>query len=471
MWAAIAVAFPLLGWLAAQAPLTRESAIVLAVSAPLIGYYGIAGIDLSLRVGTRSPFRTLSWDCLDVVAVPLALVVPAGQAAVCVALVEVATLPIDPVHPATRNRLYSAAVNGLAIYAAGEFGRQVITAVDGDLGVCVAVAVGVLAFELLTFVAHMAFMSRGDPHISLILRPAVVAVPLVIAFAIGITLAYVHGAYATSTILACVPVLLIEVMRRFGRTSVDLSERNRERDEILRAVVEAAELQRSALAADVHDGPLQSVLACQALLADIAEGSVAPDSDAFARAREWLAMSAEELRSLVRGLVPELLRELGLEGAIERDAQMLARPPLQTIGLDSQVNGPVPPTVEIILYRVAHEALMNAVKHSRASHIAVQLRCGRDGAAISVVDDGRGGATAHDDAKPSEGHVGLAMVRDRIQLAGGTFEVSDGADGGTRVAVTLPPMSEHPEPQDSRAARLARWWAATVSADEVTVDR
>lgn len=472
MWIVIGTTLPILAWRAAQTSLSSESAILLCISGPLLAYMTVKGMDLDLAVGTRSPLRGITWDCVDVIAVPLALVVPTVLAATWLAVVTVATMPLDRMSPLFRNRLYTASVNGLALSTAGAAGRAAIHAVPGDVGVCVGVAVAILLFESVTFGGHMAVLARGDPHLGLIIRPAIVALPVVVAIAIGITLGYMDQAYTTTAILASVPVLLIEVMQRFGRTSMDLRVRNRERDDILRAVIEAAELQRSSLAADVHDGPLQSVLACQSLLVDLTDSSVAQRNDTLRRARAWLDSSALELRSLVRALVPEALTQLGLEGAVERDARMLERPPVQTISVECQLDGRLPAPGEGILYRAAHEALMNAVKHSGARHIAVTIRYEDGDASLAVTDNGKGGATVAENPDASDGHVGLAMVRDRILLGGGTFDLDKTPGGGTTVSVTLPLTSRHPEQvPDSQAARLARWWAAPVRAEDVPIDR
>lgn len=468
MWAFTGTGLPLLAWLAIQAPLSAESAVLLAAASPLLAYLIVRSVEVPVRADTGSPFQMIGWDCVDVVAVPLAILTPPALAAACVSAVSLATVPLGPSPPDLRNRAYSATVQGFALYCAGEAALRVVDGVGGAFGVCIAVAVGVLVYEALTFVGHVAFLPRGDRQIRFMFGPVIAGVPLVIAVAIGITLSYEHGAYVAAAVLALIPVVLIEVLRHFGRTSIDLEERNRERGDILRAVIEAAELQRTSLAAEVHDGPLQSVLACQAMLTDIAEGSV--DSDALARARGWLQISGEELRALVRGLVPEALAELGLEGAIARDARMLERFPLQKITVESCVESRLSPTAEAVLYRVAHEALMNAVKHSEASRIIVSVSC-RDGeATLSVEDDGRGGAAISDDAA-TDGHVGLAMVRDRILLAGGQFHLGNGADGGTKLSVLLPTAPQGEPKSDSRAARLARWWAAPVDAQEITADR
>jgi two-component system NarL family sensor kinase len=136
---------------------------------------------------------------------------------------------------------------------------------------------------------------------------------------------------------------------------------------------------------------------------------------------------------------------------------MLERPPLQTISVHCKIESRLPPTAEGVLYRIAHEALMNAVKHSEASRVTLTLQCRRGEGSLSVEDDGRGGAIVADGDDGSDGHLGLAMARDRILLAGGTFELCDRVDGGTSLSVVLPITPQRQPDPDSRAARQARW--------------
>lgn len=459
MAALTAVSLILVGWLLSRSSFSGRATVVLALTAPLLVYLvAIGGIDLSVGRAFATPLRYITWDCLDVVAVPLALVVPFPQAAaVCTVTTAAAPRP-GGFRPPMLNRFYGAAVDGLALTAAGATGRVFTRALPGAVGTCLAVALSVLIFELVTFAAQIVILPRRAPHIRVIARPAALAIPAVITLAAGLTLAYERGAYISAAILALIPVFIVGLMHRFGRTTLALEERQKEKDEILRVVVETAEQQRGSVAADIHDGPLQSILACQALLSDAADSA---DAGGFSRAQDWLSSAAAELRTLVRGLAPEVLTQLGLEQAICQAARMLSRPPHQTISVSCELEDRLDPGTELILYRVAHEALMNAVKHSGARHVVVQISMDDDEVQLAVADDGRGGAVgAHNESL--DGHVGLAMMQERIRLAGGSFALENASDGGTRVTARLPAHPDDDDAPPSRAARMAKWWGASI---------
>ena len=98
-------------------------------------------------------------------------------------------------------------------------------------------------------------------------------------------------------------------------------------------------------------------------------------------------------------------------------------------------SGPVdelPAAVEVAAFRIAQEAMTNAVRHACAEHVTVQLHGGRDAVAIEVLDDGRG---CPDDAPPG---LGLQSMRDRAAELGGTCQVTAAPGGGTRVSAVLP---------------------------------
>jgi signal transduction histidine kinase len=458
----------LLAWLAAQRSVSSRGVLLLAASTPLVAYLTLRSIVLSLPASDRSPLRKISWDGTDVIAVPLALLVASPHAAALVAVVSVVAYQIEPISTPFRTALHSAAAAGLATLAAGATAHSLAELLPGPVGTSIAVTAGVVTFEFVTLVGAASFAPLGESDIRSIVRAAAVATPVVVVLAGGLTLAYEKGAFASAAIIALVPVLLIEVMRRFGRTSVALTERDKEREDLLRLVVEASERQRASLAADVHDGPLQSVLACRSLLSDLGDASLPADGDTLSRAHDWLALAAGDLRALVRGLVPEVLTQLGLEGAIRHEALMLSRGPTQTVSVNCALRARPDPATELVLYRVAHEALMNASKHSGAAQVHVHIDQEGDDVTLSVKDDGRGGALRRGD---SDEHVGLAMAQERVNVAGGTFAVHEPRDGGTEVVVRLRLRSEPAGLATSRAARLASWWAQPLGVAPSPIDQ
>jgi signal transduction histidine kinase len=95
----------------------------------------------------------------------------------------------------------------------------------------------------------------------------------------------------------------------------------------------------------------------------------------------------------------------------------------------------VPPGVDLAAFRIVQEALANASKHAGGARAAVSVRYGEGAIEIEVRDDGRGGRAAPSHA--GSGH-GIAGMRERAALYGGSFQAGRGAAGGFEVRARLP---------------------------------
>jgi two-component system NarL family sensor kinase len=102
------------------------------------------------------------------------------------------------------------------------------------------------------------------------------------------------------------------------------------------------------------------------------------------------------------------------------------------------------PANQQVLFALGRELLGNAAKHARASAIALSLDRDRGGIALEVRDNGRGIPKGRMQQALLDGHVGLAAVRERVEVLGGTLEITTADGAGTRVRAWLP------EPVDSR---------------------
>jgi hypothetical protein len=91
-------------------------------------------------------------------------------------------------------------------------------------------------------------------------------------------------------------------------------------------------------------------------------------------------------------------------------------------------------------YRVAQEALNNAVQHSAAENITVRVSCTSGGLVLSVIDDGVGfDLPPRPDVLTQAGHFGLMGMQERVTLLGGSFHIDTAPGEGTRITVRLPP--------------------------------
>jgi two-component system, NarL family, sensor kinase len=100
------------------------------------------------------------------------------------------------------------------------------------------------------------------------------------------------------------------------------------------------------------------------------------------------------------------------------------------------VNGsrPLPPRVEVALYRVCQEALTNIASHARASRVTVRLVATPEAVRLLIQDDGRG----FDSSSVADDRHGIVGMRERVEMLGGTLEIESDTGEGTRVEVSVP---------------------------------
>ena len=212
----------------------------------------------------------------------------------------------------------------------------------------------------------------------------------------------------------------------------ELSERAEELRASRRQLVDVQDDRRRALERDIHDGAQQHLVALAVNLR-LAHTLVPRSPD---RARELLAAqeqatadAVETLVHLSRGIYPPLLVEHGVTAAL-RAAASTSPVPVTVVAHDVGRYGP---GVEAAAYFSCLEALQNAVKHSGAASIAVEVRGHSDSLALTVSDRGSGF-----DLRSAPNGTGLANLRARVESAGGTLRTESTPGRGTRVDVVLP---------------------------------
>jgi signal transduction histidine kinase len=210
----------------------------------------------------------------------------------------------------------------------------------------------------------------------------------------------------------------------------ELAERVRVLTETRRDAVDtsAAELRR--IERDLHDGAQARLVAMGMDLGTIEmliERDPARAKKLLAQARRNSAEALEELRDLVRGIHPPVLAERGLGDAVRALALRLPLPAEVTVELPGRADAPV----ESAAYFAVSEVLTNAVKHSGADRIWIDMHHADGTLRITVTDNGRGGAAI------GEG-TGLAGVERRLGTFDGVLAVSSPAGGPTLVTMEIP---------------------------------
>jgi len=213
-------------------------------------------------------------------------------------------------------------------------------------------------------------------------------------------------------------------------TAIANAESRAELDASRARIVATADATRQRIERDLHDG-VQQQLVSLALELRATHASVPPELGELraelSRAVERQKSVLEGLREIARGIHPAILVEGGLGPALKT----LARRSIVPVELESRVETRLPERVEVAAYYVVSEALANAAKYARASVVHVDVELHDDMLAVSVRDDGEGGAD------PARGS-GLLGLKDRAEAIGGTLSLQSPPGAGTSLYVELP---------------------------------
>src|SRR5690242_12404458 len=195
-------------------------------------------------------------------------------------------------------------------------------------------------------------------------------------------------------------------------------------------IIAAADETRRRPERDLHDG-IQQRLVWLGLKAQMIQTMTPRPADNIQRELSLLAdglfTALDELREIAHGIHPAVLSEAGLGPALKALARRSAVP----VELDLDLGSPPGQQAEVAAYYIASEALANAAKHARASVIKLRVRADDSALALSVRDDGAGGAD------PSRGS-GITGLKDRVEALGGTISVFSPPGRGTTLHVRLP---------------------------------
>ena len=228
----------------------------------------------------------------------------------------------------------------------------------------------------------------------------------------------------------------LAIARWFARR---LRRADQQRVALLAKARDASSRERRRIAADLHDGVVQDLTAASLAVGGAAraldeEEVSATTISALDEAADTMRESVGTLRTLLMDFYPADLEARGLADSLG-DLAALARTrgALAEIDVPSQL--PAPLDTQALLYRVAQEAVRNAVTHSRADRVSV--RAGRENGHdwLEVQDDGEGFDPV---MPPPDGHIGLRSLRDLVSDAGGRFVVRSSPGEGCVVRAEIP---------------------------------
>ncbi|NHN33857.1 sensor histidine kinase [Paenibacillus agricola] len=216
-------------------------------------------------------------------------------------------------------------------------------------------------------------------------------------------------------------------------------------------IILAQEEERKRIAREIHDG-LAQTLANVVLRTEIAERML--NKDAIGSAKEELSdlkvqvrSGIEEVRKIIFNLRPMALDDLGLVPALRKFIQdyedkTKIRTKMDLVGKETRL----PSGMEVAIFRVVQETFSNVLKHSHASHVALEVTYQQQMVKIMVKDNGIGFVVEQINKKIDKGsHYGLMGMRERMELLEGRMEIESGKGAGTKVSMTIPIKLESKE--------------------------
>jgi two-component system, NarL family, sensor histidine kinase UhpB len=206
------------------------------------------------------------------------------------------------------------------------------------------------------------------------------------------------------------------------------------RHEAARTALAAQEGERLRVARELHDEIGQTLTAVTIQAERAADGDPALASQALRGLADAVRESLEEVRRIARELRPEALDDLGLVNALIALCTRVGNQDGPSVRRELQGElPPLPPDVELVVYRIAQEGLTNAWRHSGAGSVTVSLKADAGTVTLRVADDGKG--------MPSQlpyGTAGIAGMRERALLVGGRLSIRSRPEQGTELLLTIP---------------------------------
>jgi signal transduction histidine kinase len=209
-----------------------------------------------------------------------------------------------------------------------------------------------------------------------------------------------------------------------------------------RRLIEMEENLRKKLATELHDEIARDLTVLgmnfsmiSATLADDAAKNLRARIEDSARLIESISRTT---RNIMAGLRPPVLDDYGLVSALRWHSELFSS--RSGIEISVQYDDLFPrlhPEVELAIFRISQEALMNTVKHAEAKIVTIALSCDQDKVRFTVVDDGKG-FTPPSSLHPHVSGWGMTIMRERAELVGGNFSIDSQPGQGTTVTVVIP---------------------------------
>jgi len=238
-------------------------------------------------------------------------------------------------------------------------------------------------------------------------------------------------------------VARVRTITRLNRYRILMEQRENIR-RMAERVVAAQEEERQRISRELHDDLGQALTTHLITLRNLQQDLSQPGQNLFERLQTLYSQSYEifvKIRSIARDLRPPVLDALGLKVAMQTYCTEFSRRTHLPVIFEVENSLPeLPDAYNITLYRTLQEALTNVIKHAHASQVWVDLSMDDDQVTLTIQDNGIGFV----EEKPASNGIGLAGLRERITIAGGTLTVSSTPKRGTILSAQFPGPGQVP---------------------------
>ena len=221
----------------------------------------------------------------------------------------------------------------------------------------------------------------------------------------------------------------------------DIERAEQDRRRLFDRTLQATEQERIEVAAELHDGPIQRLTALTYELENAKQRLLraSPEEGAARLGQAQTALSAEVqgLRQLMVSLRPPALDEVGLEAALRDQVGAFARRSGVDCSLRVALDGRLDRELETVLYRITQEALHNVARHAGAGRLWLDLEEAGGQVSLQIRDDGVGFKPVPSSALVRAGRFGLAGMRERVEMAGGSWQVDARPGGGVTIRASF----------------------------------
>lgn len=222
----------------------------------------------------------------------------------------------------------------------------------------------------------------------------------------------------------------------------DITEQRKAEKRAISAIIEGEERERQRIAKELHDGLGQYLSAANMNLKSVFEDSGIPPgklSDTFENGLQLLNYAISETRNISQNLLPKAIQDYGLEMAIESLVNQLKKATEISFYLYRNLDGvDLGENIQINLYRIAQEALNNAIRHGKPENVNVQLIYSMGDILLTVEDNGAG----FDPEEKNSSGLGLRSMKTRVGAMSANLDIISTIGRGTIVSVVVPINSE-----------------------------